>query len=208
MNLFKKIRRYYKAIKLVHFAHESLIDFPKIENLETCYAMFDSKALSLTDTSTLDLGCGDIPKNPFKANHVFGIDIRPNEDIGIRCADLTVEPIPFEDAKFDFITAYDFLEHVPRVIYNPQRRFPFVELMNEVYRTLKPGGIFLSHTPAYPFSPVFQDPTHVNILTDQTFPLYFDHEKNNAKMYGFNGSFSVKFQARKGIYLISVLQKL
>jgi SAM-dependent methyltransferase len=208
MNLFKKIRRYYKAVKLVHFAHETLIDFPKIEHLETCYEQFDSKALSLINSSTLDLGCGETPKNPFKADHVFGIDIRADEDKGVRYADLTIEAIPFEDSKFDFITAYDFLEHIPRVIYNPNRRFPFIELMNEVYRSLKPGGIFFSQTPAYPFSPVFQDPTHVNILTDQTFTLYFDHKKNLAKMYGFNGAFSVLFQARKGVYLISVLQKL
>ena len=208
MNIFNKIRRYYRAVKLVHFAYESLIDFPKIDDLEDCYEMFNSKTLSLINASTLDMGCGEIPKNPFKADYVYGVDIRPSEDKGIKCADLTIEDIPFEDSKFDFITAYDFLEHLPRVIYTPERRFPFIELMNEVYRTLKPGGIFFSHTPAYPFSPVFQDPTHVNILTDQTFPLYFDHKKNLAKMYGFNGSFSVNFQARKGIYLISVLQKL
>jgi hypothetical protein len=46
--------------------------------------------------------------------------------------------------------------------------------MNEIFRTLKPGGIFFSKTPAYPISAVFSDPTHVNNITADTFPLYFD----------------------------------
>jgi len=98
----------------------------------------------------LDIGCGREPANPFKAPIVYGIDIRegvPN----IRNADLVVEPIPFPDSTIDYLTAYDFIEHVPRVIYLPKRRFPFVELMNEVYRVLKTEGIFLSHTPVYPY---------------------------------------------------------
>lgn len=45
--------------------------------------------------------------------------------------------------------------------------------MNEVHRVLKPNGIFLHQTPAYPSTVAFRDPTHVNIITEETIPHYF-----------------------------------
>jgi SAM-dependent methyltransferase len=208
MRLIEKIRYHYRVLKLLKSACGTLISVPEINDLSECYKSFGSFALGNIDSCTLDIGCGELPQNPFDATHVFGIDIRENEAKGIRYADLAVEPIPFEDKKFDYITAFDFLEHVPRILYAPNRRFPFIELMNEVYRTLKPGGIFFSHTPIYPFSASFRDPTHVNILSDETFTLYFDDQYTLAKMYGFTGRFNVLYQARRGIHLISVLRKL
>jgi glycosyltransferase involved in cell wall biosynthesis len=159
-------------------------------------------------TRTLDLGCGDKPRNPFHADAVFGIDVRDNLAGNIRSADLAVEPIPFDDASFDYLTAYDFIEHIPRVLYAPQRRNAFVELMNEVYRVLKPGGLFLSHTPAYPHGVAFRDPTHVNIITEETLPQYFDDRTRWASIYGFRGAFRVLSQRWSGPHLVAVLQKV
>jgi hypothetical protein len=159
-------------------------------------------------TKTLDLGCGDRPRNPFHADALFGVDVRSNLGGTIRSADLAIEPIPFDDNSFDYLTAYDFLEHVPRVIYVPGRRNAFVELMNEAHRVLKPGGLFLAQTPAYPHAVAFRDPTHVNIITDETFPLYFDDQNRWASIYGFNGSFKILLQEWRGANLLAVLQKL
>lgn len=159
------------------------------------------------DTSTLDLGCGPTPRNPFLAATVCGIDIRPDPAHNVRRADLAVDPIPHDDASFDYVTAYDFIEHVPRVLYAPGRRFPFVELMNEVHRVLRPGGAFLSLTPAFPFAPAFQDPTHVNVITEDTFPLYFDARHTHARMYGFRGAFTVVRQGWQKRHLVTVLAK-
>jgi len=156
----------------------------------------------------LDIGCGESPRNPFLAEQVFGIDIRENPERTIKYADLTVEPIPFPSDHFDYVTAFDFIEHVPRILYLPQRRFPFVELMNEIHRVLKPGGVLLSHTPAYPYAPAFRDPTHVNIITEETFPLYFDDVQKFAGMYGFKGAFQVLKQGWRKPHLISVLKKV
>lgn len=164
-------------------------------------------------TKSLDLGCGINPKNPFNADEVFGIDYEVRKDLpaNIRVADLVIEPIPYDDCSFEYITAHDFIEHIPRVIYNPTRRNPFVELMNEVYRVLKDGGLFMSLTPAYPHGAAFIDPTHVNFIAEGTFPLYFgDREADSpwAAIYGFNGAFSVKIEEWRGPHLLTVMQKI
>lgn len=158
-------------------------------------------------TKSLDLGCGLQPKNPFNAQEVYCIDVRDDAEAHIVKADLVIEPIPFPDDSFDYVTAHDFLEHVPRLIYLPQRRNAFVEVMNEIHRVLKPGGVFMSFTPAFPHGPAFRDPTHVNIITEETFPLYFDDKVRWASMYGFRGSFQILSQEWRGVHLMSLLRK-
>jgi SAM-dependent methyltransferase len=160
-------------------------------------------------TKTLDLGCGVMPRNPYKCAETYGVDIRDDLPNNIKSADLAVEKIPYPDDFFNVVTAFDFIEHVPRIIYNPNRRFCFVELMNEIYRVLQPNGIFLSYTPAFPHDAVFRDPTHVNIITVETFPLYFDAKYKMAGMYGFRGNFEIVSQkwAANKINLVSVLRK-
>lgn len=142
----------------------------------------------------LDLGCGDVPRNPYGRDELFGVDIAPGRDGRTRGANLAVQPIPFENQFFDSVSAYDFLEHVPRVLGTPDglgTRFPFIELMNEVWRVLKHGGVFYAVTPVYPHPAAFQDPTHVNVLTTGTH-VYFVRPTRTAAMYGFHGDFSVR----------------
>lgn len=159
-------------------------------------------------TSTLDLGCGPRPKNFFGADNVFGIDIRDDLQNNIVKADLAIERIPFVDESFDFVTAYDFIEHIPRIIYLPHRRNSFVELMSEIWRVLKNNGRFLSFTPAFPNPAAFQDPTHVNIITDQTFPVYFCGDSPAGSMYGFKGRFNMVGQNWQGQHLVTILEKI
>ena len=206
MNPFYRISRLFKVYRFGRKSMGSLIDLPEAKSVDQCLKGLIAKASDLHGTSTLDLGCGTNPQNPFRAEQVYGIDIRNNPSKYIKCADLTVEPIPFENNTFDFITAFDIIEHVPKVIYTPNRRFPLVELMNEVWRTLKPNGYFLSHTPVYPYSAIFGDPTHVSVLTHETFG-YFDDVSRNAAMYGFKGSFKVVSQHLIIPHMVSVLQK-
>jgi SAM-dependent methyltransferase len=141
----------------------------------------------MSETVSLDLGSGPNPKNFFECDIVYGLDIQPDLGDKVKYADLSTDLIPFNSEFFNCVTAHDFLEHIPRIIYAPQRRFPFVELMNEVFRVLKRGGKFLSVTPAYPHAEAFSDPTHVNIITEQTFSNYFDEKHFRARTYGFRG---------------------
>jgi SAM-dependent methyltransferase len=184
------------------------IMLPKFGELDKFCADYAAAHAPAGSTKSLDLGCGDVPRNPFKAQHLYGVDICDRPELNVRHADLAVGPIPFADDFFDFITAYDFIEHIPRVLYLPERRFPFVALMDEIWRCLKPGGVFLSHTPAYPYPQAFRDPTHVNIITEETFPIYFDERGRLAGMYGFKGSFEIIKQGWSWIHLISVMKKV
>lgn len=208
MKLLKKIRRYYRTVELMYRSIDSYVAQAEIIDLNPLYQQYASEKQNLKNSTTLDLGCGENPRNPFNANQTYGLDIRENLEKNIRYADLAVEALPFSENMFDFITAYDFLEHIPRVIYLPERRLPFIQLMNEIDRVLKPGGIFFSNTPFYPVSSAFTDPTHVNVITAETFPLYFDDEHTWAKMYGFKGGFKLKFQAVNNTHLVTILQKL
>ncbi len=158
-------------------------------------------------TKSLDLGCGKHPRNIFEADLTYGIDVRDDLDKNIIKADLVIEKIPFDNDYFDFVTAHDFIEHIPRVIYYPERRNPFVELMSEIWRVLKPKGKFYSSTPAFPHAAAFWDPTHVNFITEHTFPLYFDNVNNWAHGYGFHGAFSILDQKWQGPHLVSILEK-
>ncbi len=142
----------------------------------------------------LDLGCGSIPRNPFSAHNVFGVDIRDRtgdetDNVKFVNCNVVVEKLPFDDDFFDSVSAYDFFEHIPRlVITGKESRFPFVELMSEIYRVLKPGGQLYAITPYYPARSAFIDPTHVNFIAKGTHN-YFCEPHNWASMYGFNGAF-------------------
>lgn len=72
--------------------------------------------------------------------------------------------------------------------------------MSDIWRVLKPGGIFYARTPAYPSAAAFQDPTHVNIITDQTISYFARRPALDGslvdpwgldlgKRYGFKGEF-------------------
>ena len=144
----------------------------------------------------LDLGCGNTPRNPYKCDHICGVDINcpQNDKENFREVNLFAEKIPFESNYFDSVSAYDFLEHVPRVI-NSQTdngvRYAFIEIMYEIWRVLKPGGLFFASTPYYPNPEVFVDPTHVNFITEKTHK-YFCGNEPLAKVYGFRGQFTAK----------------
>jgi SAM-dependent methyltransferase len=148
----------------------------------------------------LDLGCGKRPRNPYGRSRLCGIDIRAladtltDPDFEFRGANLAVEPIPFESDSFGSVSAFDFIEHVPRVLATPDGRdtfFPFVRLMDEIWRVLAPGGLLYALTPAWPNPEVFVDPTHVNVITERTHE-YFCGDSPMGRMYGFRGSFRLR----------------
>jgi SAM-dependent methyltransferase len=144
----------------------------------------------------LDIGCGYKPRNPYQCSLLAGIDLYKSEklsaDVEFKIANLSIDSIPFADNSFDSISAFDVIEHIPRILQTAENGtcFPFINLMNEIFRVLKPDGRFYALTPAFPSAEAFQDPTHVNIITNKTHK-YFSGKKPYARAYGFYGNFEV-----------------
>lgn len=161
--------------------------------LSDLYAQYGQKERE--GTVSVDLGCGLKPRNPFRCRQALGVDIRRADGV-IRC-NLASEPLPFESLTLQVITAYDVLEHIPREALGmhteegSEMRFPFIELMNEIHRCLRPDGLFFAAFPCYPWPMAFQDPTHVNIMAEDTIRLNFCGENPWARIYGFNGGFQL-----------------
>lgn len=68
---------------------------------------------------SIDLGCGGRPRNPFDADVLNGVDIVAdppgNASVNeIRQADLALDPIPYPSEHCHYVTAFDFIEHIPR----------------------------------------------------------------------------------------------
>jgi len=144
-------------------------------------------------TSHLDIGCNSNPRNPFNASKLYGVDIIDLEtnQFNYHKCNLIYDVLPFSDSSFESVSAYDFLQIVPRnAIINGTGVFPFIHVMNEIYRVLKPGGIFYAITPGYPRNEAFVDPTSVNFITKKTH-TYFLSPKYKAHMYGFKGKFKI-----------------
>lgn len=108
----------------------------------------------------IDLGCGR-----HKVEGAFGIDCQalPGVDLVCNCN----ERIPLDDGIADFIHANDFLEHI-----NNDKR---IHIMTEIWRILKPGGMFKSFTPSTDGRGAFQDPTHYSFWNENSFIYYSDY---------------------------------
>lgn len=125
----------------------------------------------------LNLGCG-YRKLPGYTN----IDIRAEVEPDL-CLDVT-RGLPFNDGSVDEVRAVDFLEHIPVG--------KVVPLIEEIYRVLKPGGMFISITPSTDGRGAFQDPTHVSFWNINSWLYYMDDAYR--KLYGIKAKFSGNIQ--------------
>ena len=161
------------------------------------------------DSTHLDLGGGHNPKNPFGASRLIVLDLDSKEldlnsfwDPRARNCDLVqmtgdfTKGLEFQDQSLDSISAFDVLEHVPRFERSKTGEvvFPFVDLMSEIYRCLKPGGLFIAVTPAFPSREAFRDPTHINFIAHNTAQVFGVEAANEdfRPMYGFRGKFFIE----------------
>ncbi|MFN4083460.1 MAG: class I SAM-dependent methyltransferase [Bacteroidia bacterium] len=85
----------------------------------------------------------------------------------------SVPPLPFNDESLDVVTSFQFIEHI-------HDRIGFIK---EVYRVLKPGGVFLCSTPNALMS-IARNPFHVH---EYTFNEMENEVKNIFNNYEFKG---------------------
>jgi len=97
-----------------------------------------------TKKSLLDLGCGtgfiiDLVHDQF--DEIHGVDVTPAmlKQVNLHEGKVSLhlsqaEKTPFADQSFDMVTAYSFLDHLPDL----------EPVFKEIYRVLRPGGIFYS----------------------------------------------------------------
>jgi predicted SAM-dependent methyltransferase len=107
----------------------------------------------------VSLACGQRKPEGF-----LGIDISEMEGVDI-VHDLNVYPWPFEDDSVDEFECSHFIEHVADLM----------AFMDEVHRTLKPGGKMSVVAPYYSSIRAWQDPTHVRAISEASF-LYYNKE--------------------------------
>ncbi len=151
----------------------------------------------------VDLGCG------FRKEGNLGIDLAvEGRDVDLLCH-LGFEPIPLADGCVDKVLCRDFLEHLPKAVYIDRERrthYPVIDLFNEVWRVLRPGGLFESLTPIYPHPEVHQDPTHLSVWTLNSMK-YFCGEYKMAQLYGVRAEFELLENREQDFYLFSRLRK-
>jgi len=172
--------------------------------------------MELAEKISVDLGCGANPRNPFNAGNLIGVDCYPSHDEIIQC-NIGFQALPFNDSSIDFVTAFDFIEHLPRFAFRDKPFNPFIDTMSEIWRILKPNAVFFAKTPAYPSAAAFQDPTHVNIITDQTVSYFAKRQCIDGalidpwglplgKQYGFKGEFLLLRQWWEQPHLLWLMQ--
>ncbi len=113
--------------------------------------------------------------------------------------DVAVESLPYEDNIFKKVLAEQLLEHIPNVIYWREagkwhRRYARIELMREIHRVLKPGGMLHASVPSG-WPEWAQDPTHTGCPWNREQFSYFCGQWGGNKPGDFpHDSYGINFE--------------
>ena len=107
---------------------------------------------------TLDLGSGPNPEG-------IGMDVISAP--GVVTHDMLHIPWPFGDGEFDRVVCHQVLEHLPPV--NVGSQDALFAVTDEVWRVLRPRGVFEFDVPHIDSSFAFEDPTHRRFYLPESF---------------------------------------
>lgn len=124
---------------------------------------------------SLNLGCGWRKLEGF-----VNVDCRAEVEPDLVC-DL-LDGLPYPDSSVDVVRADDFLEHIPIG--------QTIQAVTEIWRVLKPGGVFESSTPSTDGRGAFQDPTHLSFWNRNSWLYYSD--KASRELYGIKADFQIE----------------
>jgi SAM-dependent methyltransferase len=119
------------------------------------------------------------PGSPEKefVGELVTLDIDPDTKPDV-LHDLNVLPLPFADNEFDEIHAYEVMEHCGR---QGDWQFFFAQFA-EIWRILKPGGLFCATVPAWDSMWAWGDPGHTRLINEGS--LVFLSQPEYAKQIG------------------------
>jgi ubiquinone/menaquinone biosynthesis C-methylase UbiE len=141
--------------------------------------------LKLLEGKVLDLGCGEnelIERYRKKGGIGIGADIVNYNKVDVV---LNGKRLPFNDESFDCVTIVASLNHIPR-----SEREVF---MHEIYRVLKPGGMFIATMLANSFGKICHKLTYWDF--DQNERNIDFHEED----YSLSGKYIKKIGARANL---------
>lgn len=135
--------------------------------VQRCFFAYEFARDYVKGKRSADIGCADGYGTQYLADYaqqITGVDYseptlalareKHKAKTNLNFISGSVPPLPLETASMDVITAFQFIEHI-------HDRLGF---MKEVYRVLKPGGIFLCSTPNAKMS-IARNPFHVHEYT-------------------------------------------
>lgn len=148
--------------------------------VQRCFFAYEYAGPFVKDKNSADIGCADGYGTQYLAgfaHQITGVDYseptlaiareKHRAKTNLTFKQGSVPPLPLESDSLDVVTAFQFIEHI-------HDRIGF---MQEVYRVLKPGGLFLCSTPNAKKS-IARNPFHVHEYT-------FDEMKSEAtKVFG------------------------
>lgn len=131
----------------------------------------------------VDLGCGTVKKGRIGIDRypapgvnvvmdlntgvVLGLPEVPGADAHYEDVPLERKRgLPFEDSSIESVISHHCLEHVGD---------GFIPLVDEVYRVLKPGGLFYAITPLFPSRTAVEDPDHRRFFMEGTWDAFCGH---------------------------------
>lgn len=117
------------------------------------------------------------PEKSFAGGELVTLDMDPEVSPDV-VHNLDVLPYPFADNEFDEVHAYEVMEHCGR---QGDWKFFFAQF-EEIWRILKPGGLFCATVPAWDSMWAWADPGHTRIIAEGS--LIFLCQPEYAKQAG------------------------
>ncbi len=139
----------------------------------------------------LEIGAGKKPVKISGGDEVIRLDKFSIEGVDV-VHDLEVLPLPFKTGEFDVIHAHHVLEHVHK----------FFELMDEIYRILKPNGKLKCSVPHYSSNFAYVNPDHKRYFAYDSWKYFTDEiDENYYTKSRFKAKIRLNF-VRAGIFTI------
>lgn len=158
--------------------------------VQRCFYAYEFAREYVKGKETADIGCADGYGTQYLADYTkstVGVDYsevtiaearakhQAKKNLSFKSG--SVPPIPLDSESVDVVTAFQFIEHI-------HDRVGFIK---DVYRVLKPGGVFLCSTPNIKMS-IARNPFHVHEYTFDELQKEMSSVFGNVEMKGLQGN--------------------